>query len=113
MLTLRITVITNLAEGEADAAPALEDVVSRGTLLHTGIPMLEVPAGHTATCITWLRTATQALVMAALALEATRTMLTVVQAHWRKGRRRGEKGKRWLISGLIHVDSVVFYFGPH
>lgn len=79
--TLTIPIITNLAEGEADAAPAPEDIVSWRTLLHTGIPMLEVPAGHTATCITWLRTAAQALVMAALALEATRTMLTVIQAH--------------------------------
>lgn len=80
-LTLRILVITNLAEGEADTAPAPEDIVFRRTLLHTGIPMLEIPARHTATCITWLRTTAQALVMTALALEATRTMLTVVQAH--------------------------------
>lgn len=80
-LTLRILIITNLTEGEADATPAPEDIVSRWTLLHTGISMLEVPAGHTATCITWLRTAAQALVVAALALGATCTMLTVVQAH--------------------------------
>lgn len=54
---IRFPVITNLAEGEADTSPALEDIVSGRTLLHTGISMLEIPAGHTATCITWLRTA--------------------------------------------------------
>lgn len=73
--------MTNLAEGEADASPAPEDIVSRRTLLHTGTPMLEVPAGHTATCIAWLRTASQALVMAALALQTAGTVLTVVHAH--------------------------------
>lgn len=91
---LTITIITNLAEREADAAPAPEDVVSRRTFLYTGAPMLEVPAGHTATCITWFRTAAQALFMAALALEATCTMLTIVQAHWgeAEGEERREAG---------------------
>lgn len=79
--TLRTAFVTNLAEGEANAAPAPEDVVSSRTFLHARIPMLEVPAGHTATCITWFGAATQALVMAALALEAACTMLTVVHAH--------------------------------
>lgn len=46
--------ITNLAEGEADTTPAPEDIVSSRTFLHAGVPMLEVPAGHTATCITRL-----------------------------------------------------------
>lgn len=78
-LTLRV--FTNLTEGEADATPAPEDIVSRRTLLHAGVPMLEVPAGHTATRVAWLRAATQALVMAALALEAARTVLTVVQTY--------------------------------
>lgn len=80
-LSLATLVVELLAEGEADTAPAPEDVVSRGTFFHAGIPMLEIPAGHTVTCITWLRTASQALVMAAQALEATRTVLTFVLAH--------------------------------
>lgn len=76
-----VRIITNLAERETDAAPAPEHIIPRRTFLHAGVPMLEVPAGHTAAGITWLRTATQALVMAALALEATRAVLTLVQAH--------------------------------
>lgn len=73
--------ITNLAEREANTAPTPEDIVSRRTLLHARVPMLEVPAGHAATYIPRLRTAAQALFVAALALEAARTMLTIVQAH--------------------------------
>lgn len=43
--------------------------------------MQEVPAGHAAAGVSWLRTASQALVVAALTLEATCTVLTVLYAH--------------------------------
>lgn len=63
--------MTNLAEGEADASPAPEDEVARGTFLHAGIPVEEVPASHAAAGVPGLRTAPQALVVAALTLEGT------------------------------------------
>lgn len=72
---------THLAEGEADASPAPEDVVPRGAFLHTGMTVQKVPAGHAAAGVPRLRTATQALVMAALTLEAARPVLTVLHAH--------------------------------
>lgn len=76
-----IRATTHLTEGEADAAPSPEDVVSGGALLHTGVGVLEVPAGHAAAGVAWLRAATQALLVAALAPDVTRAMLTAVQAH--------------------------------
>lgn len=48
LLPLRVPNTTNLAEGEADASPAPEDEVARGTFLHAGIPVQEVPASHAA-----------------------------------------------------------------
>lgn len=71
--------------------------------------MLEVPAGHTATSITRLRTASQALVMAALALEATRTMLTVVQAHYRKEEGEENREKEVNIRFDTHGHSRVLF----
>lgn len=70
-----------LTEGEADTAPSLEDVVSRRTFVYAGVPVLEVPAGQAATCVSRLNAAAQALVVAAVTLEATGTVLAVVQAH--------------------------------
>lgn len=77
----RVSNVTNLAEGEADASPAPEDVVPGGAFLHAGIMVQKVPAGHAAAGVPWLGTATQALVVAALALAATCAVLTVLRAH--------------------------------
>lgn len=77
----RVPNITNLAAREADASPAPEDVVPRGALIHAGISVQKVPAGHAAAGVSRLRTASQALVVAALTLEATCTVLTVLNAH--------------------------------
>lgn len=78
---LRVPIITNLAEGEADASPAPEDEEAWGTFLHAGMTVQEVPASHTAAGVPWLRTASQALVVAALTLKGTRTVLAVFRAH--------------------------------
>lgn len=56
--------------------------------------MLEVPAGHAATGVARLGAASQALVMAALALEATRAVLTLVRAHLKEEDREKETGKK-------------------
>ena len=61
-----------------DAAPALEDVVPRGAGLHAGVPVLEPPARHAAAGVPRLRAASQALVVAALALHGAGPVLTVV-----------------------------------
>lgn len=74
-IIIKTFLITNLAERKADAAPACVDIVSRRTFLHTGVLVLEVLAGHTAAGITWMRTAPQTLVMAALAVEGTRAFI--------------------------------------
>lgn len=52
-----LSVTTHLAEGKADTPPALVDVVSRRTLLHAAAAMLQVPAGHAAAGVPWLRAA--------------------------------------------------------
>lgn len=70
--------------------------------------MLEVPAGHTATGVARLGAASQALVMAALALEATRAVLTLVRAHLKEEDGEKERGARRLISGLTQKQSSVF-----
>lgn len=67
--------------------------------------MQEVPARHTATGITHLRTATQALVMTAGALEAACTMLTVFQAHWEE-----TKERKWLISGYTRGHLLIKHY---
>lgn len=81
LLPLRVPNTTNLAEGEADASPAPEDEVARGTFLHAGITVQEAPARHAAAGVPWLRTASQALVVAALTLKGTCTVLAVLHAH--------------------------------
>lgn len=76
-----MAIITNLTESKADTAPPSEDKVSRRTFLYTGVPVLEVPAGHAAAGVPRLRAAAQALVVAALALGGAGAVLTVVHAH--------------------------------
>lgn len=73
-----ISATTNLAEREADTAPALEDVVSRRAFVHADVSMLEVPAGHTAGGVPRLRATAQALIVAALALTAAGAIFTVI-----------------------------------
>lgn len=78
---LRVPDVTNLAEGEADTSPAPEDEVARGTFLHAGVTVQEVPASHAAAGVPRLRAASQALVVAALTLQGTCTVLAVLHAH--------------------------------
>jgi hypothetical protein len=75
-LSILALVVKVLAEGERDTAPALEDVVSLGTVVHTGVLVLEVLAGHTAAGFACLQAASQALVVAAVAMLGTGPMLT-------------------------------------
>lgn len=84
------SVTTHLAEGKADTPPAPVDVVSSRTLVHAAAAVLQVPAGHAAAGVARLGAASQALVVAALALQVARAMLALVRAHWRG--RDGEKG---------------------
>lgn len=81
---------THLAVGKADTPPALVDVVSRRTLVHAAAAVLQVPAGHAAAGVARLGAASQALVVAALALHVARAVLALVRAHWRG--RDGGKG---------------------
>lgn len=53
--------------------------------------MLKVSAGHTAASVAGLRAATQALVIAALALEGTPSVLTVVHTHYEKTKEKTKK----------------------
>lgn len=59
-------VVQLLAEGEGDAAPALEAVVPGGTGVHTPPVQVEVAAGHALVGVVGLRAVPQALAVAAL-----------------------------------------------
>lgn len=83
------SVTTHLAVGKADTPPAPVDVVSRRTLLHAAAAVLQVPAGYAAAGVARLGAATQALVVAAMALKVARAMLALVRAHWRARQREG------------------------
>ena len=74
-----------LAEGLRDAAPALEGEVVGGAVLHAGVPVLEVAAGHAVAGRVAPHAAPQALLVAALVVAGAGTVLTVDRAHCRRG----------------------------
>lgn len=101
-LSILALVVEVLAEGERDAAPALEDVVSLGTAVHTGVLVLEVLAGHTAAGVACLQAASQALVVAAVAMLGTGPMLTGGGTHC--GGRMSGGGKERARGMMVRVQ---------
>lgn len=65
-LVLLALVVKILAELEGDAAPPFESEERGGTSFHTAVAVEIVPTGHARSGASWLRTATQALLVAAL-----------------------------------------------
>ena len=90
-------VVEILAEGERDAAPALEGEVVGGAALHTGVFVLEAAAGHAVTGRVGLRAAAQALVVAALVVLGAGSMFTMNRAHckWEINKKVKLVKKRW------------------
>lgn len=81
-------VVQLLAEGEGDAAPALEHVMVFGTALHTGALVLQAATGHAVTGRVGLLTAAQALVVAALVVLGAGPVFTVDWAYCGRERER-------------------------
>lgn len=74
-------IVEVLAELKGHALPSLERVVARGATVHAGVFKQEVATGHAFGCVSWRGTAAQTLVMTALLVGGTGTMLAFGRAH--------------------------------
>lgn len=87
-------VIEVLAEGEGDAAPALEGVVAVGAALHAAALVPQTPAGHAVSSRLGLQAAAEALLVAALLVPGAGAVFAVDGTHFWGG---GDKRRSGLV----------------